>query len=122
MGGEPLAAGLADAYDAGMPRPPKIPPKYWMYGIAVVAPILQYAGKALLEHLRGAPRHCPKCSYQMVSEVGRAVGRRTGEHRPVLHYWRCSACAARYKSSDDGPFRPVPEDEWRRHVRIRFPR
>lgn len=104
-----------------MPTPPikKIPPKYWMYGVAVLYPLLKAAGKAVAEKLTIAPRTCPECTYTMVSEVAR---RKTKSDR-VVHYWRCSACASRYRSNGvEAPLmRPTPTD-WASHVHIRFPR
>lgn len=112
-----LAARVATAYASGMAPPiPKIPPKYWMYGAAVLFPVVQYAFKAMVSSLAPEPRTCPKCSYRMVDEVAR---RAAGKER-LVHYWRCAACAARYRSFDEGPLASAPPDDWKKHVRFRF--
>ena len=102
-----------------MPMPPikKIPPKYWMYGAAVVFPILKAAGRAVIDRFSADPRTCPSCSYATVSEVAR---RRTRSEK-LVHYWRCSACAARYRSNaSDGPFSKPTDRDWATYVRARF--
>jgi len=101
-----------------MPPPiKKIPPKYWMYGAAVVFPILKAAGRAIVESFTTDPRTCPGCSFCSVAEVAR----RKTKSAKVVHYWRCSACAARYRSTEVGGALTRPTDrDWARHVRTRF--
>lgn len=104
-----------------MPKPPpikKIPPKYWMYGMAILYPIVKVAGQAIARSFTTDPRTCPDCAYPMVAEVARRKTRTR-----MVHYWRCSACAARYRSNGlQAPLtRPTPTD-WAKHVRVRFPR
>ena len=97
-----------------MPPIKKIPPKYWMYGVAVVSPLLKFAGQSLVSYFSTSPRTCPECSYVTVAEVGR----RKTEKRTV-HYWRCSACASRYRSNGvQAPLTRPSDTDWAQHVRI----
>jgi len=91
-----------------------------MTAVGIAVPILRQIFAIVAEVMTPEPRTCPRCSYRMVDEVThvRARGK-----REAFAFWRCSACAARYKTTGDGgPLRPAPDDEWRAHVRVRFPR
>jgi len=87
--------------------------KMYYYGLALGIPLLNYARKALVAKLTPDPKMCPKCSYQMVSEVRRLkVREKDTGHHAILGYWRCSACRAQYKRMGEGPFQTPTDHEW----------
>lgn len=101
--------------------PPKLPKNINRHAttIAVVGSVLREVAKLVRVVLEKEPRTCPKCSYRMVNEVSR-VSR--GRHRDPKRYWRCAACARRYKSLGEGPFLEPSDTEWQKYVPVRFPR
>jgi formate dehydrogenase maturation protein FdhE len=90
-----------------------------MYGVAVLYPLVKLAGQAVARSFETAPRTCPECTYPTVAEVAR----RKTKSKKTIHYWRCSACASRYRSNGvEAPLCRPTDMDWAKHVRIRFPR
>jgi hypothetical protein len=103
-----------------VPPPMKDRQKAMMTAFSIAIPILRQVFQVVTAVMTPEPRTCPKCSYRMVDEVAHV--RAKGKHE-ALGFWRCSACASRYKTvGEGGPFRPAPDDEWRARVHVRFPR
>lgn len=98
--------------------PPKSPSKAMVYGLAIGATVLSKLPKLISHLLTPEPRTCPKCSYRMVEQVGKF---KTKGGKNVA-YWRCSACAARYRSMAEGPLSTPSANEWQKRVGLRFPR
>lgn len=99
------------------PEKPK-PSKAMVYGVAIAASLLSKVPKLVAEAFTPLPRVCPKCSFRTVEKVG-SYRTKGGKD---LSYWRCSACAARYRAVGEGPFSTPSADEWQKRVGNRFTR